>query len=122
MARELVPTCHACGASWSAARFDVLMEAYDRPRFFRRNHYRWQATPCGCGVKHLVWHRAVCAECRGAGYLYQRAVRDDLRRAGMLVSDELPTPRVGTPRTNSRAHVPYVPPIRTTQPLHKSTD
>ena len=121
MARVLIPTCHACGASWSPARFEMLMEALDRPRWFRRNRYLWRALPCGCDITSLVYHRAVCRECRGAGYLYQRAVRDDLRRAGMLASDELVTPRTGYPQMAYRAHVPFIPPMHTTQPLRNNT-
>ena|SRR5690242_8532311 len=120
MARQLVPTCHHCGASWTPTRFEALMEAYDRPRWFRRNRYLWHVLPCGCDITSLVYHRAPCADCGGAGYIYQRAMRDDLRRAGMLTSDELATPRTGYPQVAYRAHVPYIPPIHTTQPLRNT--
>src|SRR6185312_15829500 len=73
LASTLTPACRRCGAAWSAAHFDAWIEAYDRPRWFRRNRYKWLTLPCGCDLAYLVYHRAPCAECLGAGYIYQPA-------------------------------------------------
>jgi|SRR6185312_1827505 len=64
----LVPGCNQCRAYWTPARFDLWIEAHDRPRWFRRNRYKWSvALPCGHEFQQLAYRPLTCVVCRGVG-------------------------------------------------------
>src|SRR5689334_5610833 len=83
----LTPYCPRCHQSWSAARFEALMEACDRGvslfgwRLFRGTRYRCRTLPCGCSAEHLLYRVTLCRMCGGTGNRHHEATRDDLLRS-----------------------------------------
>lgn len=65
---KLYPGCRACHACWTPTRFDAYIEAHDRPRWFRRNRYRWNvALPCSHPLTALAYRPINCPTCYGVG-------------------------------------------------------
>lgn len=102
---KLFPGCSQCDTCWTPARFDAWIEAHDRPRFFRRNRYRWNvALPCSHPLTALAYRPITCPTCRGVGTIGHWDLSAHFR--------ERITPP--TPRTSYRpARYPPVAPIHT---------
>lgn len=110
-ATTLVPSCKACGADWSVARFDAWLETYDRGSWLSwlipggRNRYRWDKLPCGHDLaRRLRYTAPACATCRGVGTV-------SILRLSRHFRERIapPLPRYGY----QPVHVPAIVPMRT---------